>query len=112
VSLRPAIANDGEATLIAYETDDGGYKTVTVELSQAGGPFIPEVIASTTREDSLDVLVLSDGAKVWAVWVDSETHLGWSERDGSGWTAPSYEPYAGEADIDRARLRIKGQAIR
>lgn len=106
------VAIAGDTTFVSYEGVEGSLKTVTVESSSAGSPFVPEVIASTTRQDELEVEVQAEGDAVWVVWIDSGTHLGWSERDATGWSSPNYEPYAGEGDIDRCRLRIKRLAIR
>lgn len=106
------IASLGDATYVGYETMDQNLKTVVVEKKEGSGPFVPEIIASTSRLDMLDVRVFESGGHVWAVWVDSATHLGWSERAGTGWTSPEYEAYLGLNDIERARLMIKGKVIR
>jgi hypothetical protein len=107
----PDIASAQGSRYLGYETVSGGSKSITLETSVAGGPFVPEVIASTTRLQDVDVQVHSDGPFTWVLWIDSDEHLGWSERTVGGWTSPDYEPYAGEADLERARLRVKHHVL-
>lgn len=111
LASHPTIATSPDATFVAYEVESAGFRSVVVQKDEGGG-FSPAVIAITTRQDCLGVDVREASGIVWVSWIDSDTHLGWSKLSASGWTTPSYEPYADPDDIDRARLAIRGQAIR
>ena len=108
----PSVAVDGNDILVGYEEIGATFRTVVVQKKTGAGSFSVEIIATTSRQDCLAVEVHQDGGKVWVDWIDSDDHMGWSRMTPGGWAAPAFEAYAGTADIERARLEIKGKAIR
>jgi hypothetical protein len=109
-SLHPSVASTGAVTYVAFEEVGSAQRTVIVEKKTGAGPFVPEVIAITSRQACIDVAVHEAGGIVWVDWIDSDSHMGWSKLTETGWASPSFEPYT-VSDIDRARLAIKGKAL-
>ncbi len=110
-SQSPAITRLQDTLFVGYESMGPSVTSVIVESRTSPGTFSPEVIASTSRPADLDVRVSEARGHVWAIWIDSPTHLGWSQRSETGWSAPMYEPYDGETDLDRARLRVRAAVL-
>ncbi len=104
---------------VAYQQAGEDSTEVVVSRRDAGGGWVPEVVATTTFE-GLDGdgnvdgrLHASADGRVWVDWEDSAEYLGWSElQDGGGWSAPRYESLSGPDDEEAARLRIELQVMR
>jgi len=95
-------AGAGGTTEIVAAVNDGSWQSTllqTVTFAGLGGT------------GNVDVRIGSVAGRVWIVWEDSATQLGWSQLVGGFWTAPQYETIAGAADEEAGRLRIKLSAL-
>ena len=102
-SSAPAIVNDGTEVWIAYEYISGSDTGIAV----AGGVNEPSpwpsrtVIDMTTYSGTIDVQIHGESAQLWVSWVDSTTHVGWSEYDSTteAWSSTSTE-WSGRGSVD------------
>jgi hypothetical protein len=98
---RPSVVMVGMAVMIAYEREaaEGGSEVV---LHTRGKGVTPktQVIATTTREDRLDVEMHESHGSIWIDWKQSETQFGYVKYSADGewgaepvfvpWTDPSW----------------------
>lgn len=111
----PEIVHHNGTAWIAYEiTGSGGTKSVAVLGTIDDPEPIPTrtVIATTLWNGDVDVLIHAEPSHVWATWVDSSTHLGWSEWSSATglWQLPQYESYATDS-VEQARSRIRDAVL-
>lgn len=113
----PVAVATGSRIRVAYvEMGNGGSRFVKIA---SGGidpepwpsVFEPEIIAITYWDGELapGLFAVSNGPI--SIWTDSSIAIGYSRFNGANWTAPQFEPYAGEADLERARIRAKQRAL-
>jgi hypothetical protein len=113
----PALSLSGSTPRIAYVEDHG---PAGIKLVVAGGShpepwpsvFEPEIIAQLSVGVNSEPDLFAGKDRLVATWVDSATHVGFASRASGVWSTPQYEPYAGTADLGRARLRAKVRALR
>ncbi len=109
-----SIAWDGLIPRISFHEDlSGGGARMIVAGGETPDPwplaFLPELVAMSTWEGELDQGLDVTRGKVFTSWVDSASHLAFSRRVYGSWQVPEFEPYEGEDDIPRARIRIKSR---
>ncbi len=108
---RPRIVHDGTNPWVAYENTAGGGGTkIIVQKITDGSDPIPTgtVLSTTTYGGDLAVVIRSESSHLWVAWVDSSTHVGWSQYTYATqtWTAAAYESYASDS-VAAARARIR-----
>lgn len=102
---------------VAYQRDPVEQPSEIVAAERVGG-WVPVILTTASfagfdGDGDLDVRLEAQEGKVWVVWEDSSTHLGWCELlSGGAWSAPAYEAVAGTGDEEAARLRIKLHVLR
>jgi len=106
----PEIVHDGGTAWVVFEVEIGTSSVVKVTGISDGPEPIggPLAVASTAHAADLDVLAHSVSGHVWITWVDSETHVGWSEYDhvAETWDVPHFESYVGTS-VAAARSAIE-----
>lgn len=116
-AMSPAvIATNGRVHVSFVEIGGDGSKIVKV----AGGGdeadpwptlFVTEIIAITDWNGELAPGLFSAPSGPISIWTDSPTSVGFSRFNGVTWTTPQFEPYAGAADLEAARIRAKRRAL-
>lgn len=109
-SRNPEVVHDGTDVWVAYEYDSALGTSVGVSIIEDEPDPIDArtEVGTTTYGGDLDVLIRFGSGNLWVTWIDSDTHVGWSEYDygAAGWSAAEFESYAND-DVDAARSRIR-----
>ena len=108
-SRHPEVVHDGTKPWVAYEFAQAEGTSIAVRrVIDDPDPFPTRtVLATTTYNGDLDVLIHTEPNNLWITWVDDTTFVGWCEYNyATGtWSAPSYESYTSDS-ISAARERI------
>ena len=67
--------------------------------------------AGLNGSGDVDVRIRAQGGRVWMVWEDGATDLGWSELVSGSWSQVYFETIAGPADEEPGRLRVKQSVL-
>jgi hypothetical protein len=114
---RPSIAfHEGSPRVAFIEPSAAAGPKLVVASSSGSEPwpfaFEPEIIAQLNVGLDPEPELFAGSDRLVATWIDSATHVGFARRANDVWSAPQYEPYAGAADLGRARVRAKVRALR
>jgi hypothetical protein len=96
-SRHPEIVHDGEFAWIAHEIHGAEVSIAVVGITDDPEPFGSWILDTTPYTGDVDVLVHTEANHVWVTWVDSATHVGWSEWDAAteSWSQSQFLSYAG-----------------
>jgi hypothetical protein len=112
-SRYPEIVHSGGVAWIAFEVEGGAGWTITLAgISDSPEPIDLLAVASTSYAGDRDVLAHTAAGHLWVTWVESDTHVGWSEYDeaSESWGEPGYESYAGTT-VEHARSAIEAAVV-
>jgi len=104
----PSIAVLGRTLTVAYERDVvGGGREVVIHTRGKGVAPTTQVIATTDRDERLDVQVHVNHETVWVDWKHSDTQFGYSEHSvDEGWAAePALVPWTDPSWIGAETVR-------
>jgi hypothetical protein len=116
-AAHPVVLSGSDRVRVAF-VEDGSKSSKIVKV--AGGTehpdpwpsvFEPEIIAITYWDGDLAPGLFSSASGPVSLWTDSPTVVGYSRFNGANWTPPAFEPYAGAADLEAARIRAKQRAL-
>lgn len=111
-SHNPEIAYDGTSPWVAYEVHGASSQSIAVGIiSDEPDPIgVRTILRTTSYSGDADVDIHAEGGHLWVTWVDSGSHVGWSEHDANGWSVPSYESYSGSS-VAAARSSIRAAVL-
>jgi hypothetical protein len=108
----PEIVHDGEMAWIVFEDRNLETSIEVVGIIDEIEPFVRATIETTSYTGDVDVLIHSENGRVWVTWVDSATHVGWSEYDSATatWGPSAFQSYAGST-VGLARKAIRDVVV-
>lgn len=82
---RPSVARWQGDLVVAYERDNALGQEIVFARSFMGGPFVPEVVAVTTRTTRLDPIVHVRAGRMWIDWKEADNVIAFSTYDNGVW---------------------------
>lgn len=85
---RPSVAMWQGDLVVAYERDNALGQEIVFARSSMGGPFVPEVVAVTTRTTRLDPIVHVRAGVMWIDWREADNVIAYSAYNNGVWKMP------------------------
>lgn len=108
-SRSPRVVHVGSHLVVAYLFDQSGGGLAIAAIDDEDIPFPSRtVVGNSTYGGDLDLLLTSESGSIWLTWIDSSTHVAWSEYNTSTqtWSSVQSESYASDS-VAAARGRIR-----
>ena len=113
---KPAVVTVGDALWVAYERDSalpGVTREVVVAISQNGGAFQRQVVATTSSPEPLEVSIHREAGRLWLVWRHDLEELAHVVRNGSAWPPPAVQAWSNFTwlGLEEMRRSIRRQVL-
>lgn len=90
---RPSVVQWLSSVLIAFERDAAGGQQIVLATRGAVGAFTQTPLFLVARTEPLDVVIHTEGAKLWMDWKASNTEMAYSTASGTSWSQPQTVPW-------------------
>jgi len=102
---RPSVAVWQGDLVVAYERDNALGQEIVFARSSMGGPFVPEVIAVTTRTTRLDPIVHVRSGRMWIDWKEADNVIAFSAYSNGEWKTPMAKAWTDRSWLGELTIR-------
>ena len=108
----PRIACFGVEPWVAYQIQGSKSRSVGVQIIDDDPEPFRSIIATTSYNGDLEIQIDAELDHLWVTWIDSASHVGFSEYDSEAklWAVPKFEPFSADS-VMAARSRIRERVL-